>query len=104
MTEGRHPSTVRHAMSEIRARLKSGLDRRGLLWLRTSFRVVSVLLADARPKPDAELRIALDRVGLRWVLRRLLARSSELRERGVTGVVYRRGAWFHRYGSTYVHT
>lgn len=90
-------------MRELRARLKSGLDRRGLRWLRTSLRVWSVFLAGGRADLDADLCVALDRFGLRWVLAHLLQRSLGLRSRGVTGVVYRQGAWFHRYGSTYIH-
>lgn len=94
--------TGQHALSTRRAWFKSRLDRLGLRWLRTSLMVVSVMLTGSSATPDADLQIALDRFGLRWVLRRLLERSVELRARGVTGVVYRGGAWFHRYGGTYL--
>lgn len=88
---------------DMRVRLKSGLDRRGIRWLRTSFRVMSVVVAGGRATPDAELRSVLDRFGLRRVLGRLLEQSHELQSRGVTGVVYRNGAWFHQYGGIYLH-
>ncbi|GEM_PF-498643 len=93
----------RSALRTRRARLKARLDRRGLRWLRTSLMVVSLALAGPSATPDAEIQVVLDRFGLRWILRRLLERSAELRARGVTGVVHRRGAWFHRFDETHVH-
>lgn len=90
-------------ISRRRASLKAALDRKGLRWLRTRLMVLSVVLAGRKASPDAELRTSLDRTGLRWMLTWLLGRSLAMQSRGVDKVLYRSGAWFHRFGDVYVH-
>lgn len=96
-------STDKTTVNGFRARLKKMLDRDGLRWLRRGLMALSVVLAGPKAAPDAELRSALDRPGLRWLLSWLLQRSTAIKARGVTGVVYRDGAWFHRFDDVYVH-